>query len=209
MTDLDAPLQTGQAMRSEDRADYQQFFKQATDKVVLDVSYTIYYPETEKEGFSSLPEEKIIFTLVDYKKTPHVVLRHHMDASVFRVLAWDMLFDRFPKVWGNKTQDKTQWPSYVEHKGSSHSRSQNGQAEARRLTLAFNPDPSRNYPWMIKLERGSGEVIGKGAVKMVQVQDTVTMQLTNLHMRQLAAEGMEFLQAQRSLRVAAASIAAL
>ncbi len=195
---------------------FQQFIKQATNKVVLDVSYAIFTDTPDDEqGFAGLPEEKIIWTLVDYQRTPHVTLRHFMNASTFRVLAWDILIGRFPRVWTAKDTDakrdagKPVFPHYEEYKGSRNAASQNGKPEARHLTISMNPDPARDYPWQIKIERGLGELMGKGAVKMVQVQDTVQILLADLPMRSIAAEGLEFLQAQRALRVSMDNLAML
>lgn len=196
-------------MADAGRQRFQQFVKQATNKVVLDVSYTLYTDMKDDQGFPALPDEKIIWTLVDYQKSPSVTLRHFMDASTFRVLAWDILLGRFARAWAPKDGEGQQarWPAYQDHKGTAHATSQNGKPEGRRLTMSLNPDPKRDYPWAIKIERGLGQVIGKGAVKLVQVQDTVQVQLGDLAMRSIAAEGLEFLQAQRALRVSTESLA--
>ncbi len=195
----------------ESRPVYQQFMKLATNKVVLDLSYTLLPGKEKNPEYPSLPEAKVVFTLVDYTKKPSLQLRHHMDARIFRVLAWDILLGRFPEAWPSRNDDGKEagWGKYVEYKGTAQSTSQKGKPEARRLTILFNPDPDRKYPWTIKIERGLGEIIGRGAVNMKQVQDTVQFPLATLPMRAVAADGLEFLSAQRAFRVSSDSMALL
>lgn len=157
--------QTGQQERQ-----WEQVFKLATNKAILDVSV----PEPRGDM------KKVVWILVDYSRQPSVSVRHYMDWDVVKVLAEEVLRGTFAQSFPG---------GFTEYKGSAQG--PQGQPEARQFDIRF--DAQRQYPYTIRIQRGLGEVIGQGAVKMVRPQESVSIVATAFDMKRLLVSVRDFI----------------
>lgn len=137
-----------------------QVAKLATNKAILDISL----------AWTREPK-KVVWQIVQYDREPSLVVTHFMDPDVAKVLAWEICHGTFGATFPE---------GYVEYKGSVR----DGLAEARVLTIKH--DPSRRYPWWVRIQRGPGKVIGQGAVQLVEAKDTALFPASELDIRRLA-----------------------
>lgn len=148
---------------------WEQIAKLATNRAILDVS----------AAFQSEPW-KVVWILVDYERQPHVTVRHFMDPDVAKVLCEEILLGTFPQSFEK---------GFTEYKGTPRA---DGPAEARVLSIWY--DASRQYRYGVRIERGTGEVMGAGAVKMVERQESVTLSATEFDMKRLAVAVRDYIR---------------
>lgn len=153
---------------------WEQIAKLATSRAILDVSAAF-----ERDPW------KVVWILVDYEREPHRHVRHFMDPDVAKVLCEEILLGTFPRTFPK---------GFTEFKGTPRP---SGPPEARVLTIWYDPD--KQYRYGVRIERGTGEIIGAGAVKMVERQETVSFAATELDMKRLAVSLRDFIRDQELL----------
>jgi hypothetical protein len=154
-----------------------QISKLATNKAILDFT----------DGLNRDPKRnKIIINLVDYSKTPHVVLKHFINPDMAKVLALEILMSTFPKTFPK---------GYVEYKGNPRP---NGPPEARVLTIKFETTAGdgaeKRYPYTIQLERGDGERLPTGAVKMVAKKEGAMISASVPDMKRIMVQLLDYIR---------------
>lgn len=147
-----------------------QIFRYVTKDKILDF-----------EDWMSLEpkKNKLRVTLLEYgpdNKATHI-LHHYLDPDSWKVVCWGVLMGRFEK-----------WTDY---KGTP---SREGKPEARVLSLTKD-DRYRN-PYILRLARGKGEVMGAGAVRMVgQPTKSLTLLLPDFEAKRLALACLDYIRA--------------
>lgn len=152
----------------------------------------IFVLKTDKNVFEALdgmnPHDpktsKIILNLLDYKREPTVTVSHMVNPDTMKVVAHDILHDRFTE--------------FVEYKGTAQSKKRNGKPEARILKIVKR-ESDRNgeklrYPFLVQIEVGEGEVIGQGAVKMKRKEESVYMAISELDMKRFAITVLDYVR---------------
>lgn len=160
---------TRAAVRAGAEGSWEQVAKLATNRAILDVSAAF-----EKEPW------KVVWILVDYEREPSVTVRHYMDPDVALVLCEAIVLGTFPKDFPR---------GFTEYKGTPRP---DGPPEARVLSIWY--DPQKQYRYGLKIERGVGEIIGAGAVKMVERQEAVSFSATEFDMRRLAVQLRDYIR---------------
>ena len=160
------------AVRPGAEGAWEQVAKLATNRAILDVSAAF---ETEPW--------KVVWILVDYEREPRVTVRHFMDPDVALVLSEAIILGTFPRDFPK---------GFTEYKGTPRP---DGPPEARVLSIWY--DPQKQYRYGIRIERGVGEVIGAGAVKMVERQESVAFAATEFDMRRLAVQLRDYIRDAR------------
>lgn len=144
-----------------------QVFKYITKDRVLDVS----------EMLSLEPRRsKIAFTLVEFDESHKAVVRvkHYADAADFKLVCWDILYGNFEE-----------WTDY---KGTVY----DDGIQAR--TLSLRKDTKYRQPFVLKVDNGHGETLPSGAVKMVEVRDSLTLLLSEFEARKLAQTVLDYIR---------------
>jgi len=147
-----------------------QFFRYVTKDKILDLT----------DMLSLEPKKnKIAITLLEYGPDfkAKVVLHHYVDPDAFKVVCWEILHGTFE--------------SWVDYKGSP---AKEGEPEARVLSL--KKDTRYRNPYILRLERGRGEVIGAGAIKMVgKPLASLTLLLPEFEAKRLALTTLDYIRA--------------
>lgn len=144
-----------------------QVYKHHTRDRVLDIS----------EMLSLEPKRsKIAFTLVEFDDQHKATVRvkHYADASDFKLVCWDILYGSFDE-----------WTDY---KGTVY----DDGIQAR--TLSLRKDTKYRQPFVLKIDNGHGEVLSGGAVKMVEVRDSLTLLLSEFEARKLAQTVLDYIR---------------
>ncbi|MGQ9590165.1 MAG: hypothetical protein ACUVYA_07715 [Planctomycetota bacterium] len=168
-----------------------KIFRYVTNKNILDI----------QDALNVEPRHsKIRLTLVEYDKNfkATVQVRHFADADMFKLVCWDILTRQFPQTFAlsdsyqhrgdPKSRPLARW---IEHKGSPVE----GGFEARILEVQYLDPQQWKHPYSFRILRGPGEQIGQGAVKMVQVQDEVSMLLPEVEARRMALTVFDYIRA--------------
>lgn len=150
-----------------------QLVKIATNKAILDISDAL---NTEPR------RSKVLFILVDYSKQPTVQVRHFVDPDTAKVLALEIINNTFPITFPK---------GYIEYKGSPNG--PDGTPEARVLSITY--DANRNYPYTIRIDRGDGQVVGSGAIKMVNRKESVSIPVSVFDMKRAAVTVLDYVRA--------------
>ena len=144
-----------------------QVYKHITRDRVLDVS----------EMLSLEPKRsKIAFTLVEFDEQHKATTRvkHYADAADFKLVCWDILYGSFDE-----------WADY---KGTIY----DDGIQAR--TLSLRKDTKYRQPFVLKIDNGHGETLSGGAVKMVEVRDSLTLLLSEFEARKLAQTVLDYIR---------------
>jgi hypothetical protein len=144
-----------------------QVYKHMTRDRVLDIS----------EMLSLEPRRsKIAFTLVEFDESHKATVRvkHYADATDFKLVCWDILSGSFDE-----------WTDY---KGTVY----DDGIQAR--TLSLRRDTKYRQPFVLKIDNGHGEVLAGGAVKMVEVRDSLTLLLSDFEARKLAQSVLDYIR---------------
>ena len=144
-----------------------QVYRHVTRDRVLDIS----------EMLSLEPRRsKIAFTLVEFDESHKAVVRvkHYADASDFKLVCWDILYGNFDE-----------WSDY---KGTVY----DDGIQAR--TLSLRKDTKYRQPFVLKIDNGHGETVASGAVKMVEVRDSLTLLLSEFEARKLAQTVLDYIR---------------
>ncbi len=147
-----------------------QIFRYVTKDKILDF-----------EDWMSLEpkKNKLRVTLLEYGPDNRAtcILHHYLDPDGWKVICWELLMGRFEK--------------WVDYKGTP---SREGEPEARVLSLT--KDERYRNPYILRLARGQGEVIGAGAVRMVgQPTESLTLLLPEFEIKQLALACLDYIRA--------------
>jgi len=147
-----------------------QIFRYATKDKILDF-----------EDWMSLEpkKNKLRVTLLEYgpDNKARCILHHYLDPDAWKVVCWDLLMGRFEK--------------WVDYKGTPD---REGEPEARILSLV--KDERYRHPYILRLARGKGEVIGAGAVRMVgQPEESLTLLLPEFEAKRLSLACLDYIRA--------------
>lgn len=168
-----------------------KIFRYVTNKNILDIQDALHVDPRHS---------KIRLTLVEYDKNFKATaqVRHFADADMFKLVCWDILTRQFPRTFAlpdsyqhrgdPKGRPLARW---TEHKGSPTE----GGFEARILEVQYLDPQHWKNPYSFRILRGTGEQIGQGAVKMVQVQDEVSMLLPEVDARRMALTVFDYIRA--------------
>ena len=119
---------------------------------------------------------KLAFTLVQFdehfKATTRV--RHYVDTDDFKLVCHDLLAGTFA--------------AFEDQKGSAH----DDYTEARVLSL--KKETKYRQPYVLRIDNGQGETYGQGQVKMVKVQDTLSVQMPEWDARKMALVVTDYVQ---------------
>ena len=156
----------------------------------------VFVLKTDKRVFEAIDNldtnprfSKIKLNLVDYEKNPSVMVSHSINPDAMKVVALDILAGTFS--------------GYTEYKGTANSKRPDGKPEARVLRIQKN-DPSKfRIPYSITIEVGAGEVIGQGAVKMVQKEQSVTLMISEFDLKRFAVSVLDYIRAWEAARISA------
>lgn len=163
-----------------DRRSVTQVFVLKTDKRIFEALDSL----NENPKFS-----KIKLNLVNHEQKPVVMVSHNMDPDAAKVVALDILNGTFQ--------------GYTEYKGSASSKRADGKPEARVLKITKNDPAKYRIPYSVTVEVGAGEVIGQGAVKMVQKEQSVTVFLSEFDMKRFAVSVLDYIRAWEAARISA------
>jgi hypothetical protein len=119
---------------------------------------------------------KIAFTLVEFDEAHKatVRVRHFADAADFKLVCWDILYGQFDE--------------WTDHKGTVY----DDGVQARVLHL--RKDTKYRQPFVLKIDNGAGETMPAGAVKMVEVRDSLTLLLPEFEARKLAQTVLDYIR---------------
>jgi hypothetical protein len=160
---------------------HHQIAKLATNKAILDFT----------DGLSKdQKRNKIVINLVDYSKTPHVVLKHFINPDMAKVLALEVLQGTFSRTFPR---------AYTEYKGNPKPE---GPPEARVLSIKFeataNDGTEKKYPYSIQIDRGDGEVLHTGAVKMIAKKESAMISASIPDMKRIMVQLLDYIRAWES-----------
>jgi hypothetical protein len=144
-----------------------QVYKYVTKDKVLDIG----------DMLSLDPKRsKLSITLVEFdeKFKARTRVKHYVDSDDFKLVCWDILDGRFGE--------------WTDHKGTVH----DGLPEAR--VLGVRRDDKYRNPFVIKIDNGVGEVVGAGAVKMVQTRQSLAIFLPVFEARKLALAVLDYIR---------------
>ncbi len=157
-----------------------QIFRYVTKDKVLDVGDLL---------DSDPKRNKVRFILLhfgpDFKATTRAL--HHADADDLEVVCWDILHGTFQE--------------WTDHKGSVR----DGACRARVLNL--HKDPKYRNPYVLEIRNGPGQVIGRGAVKLVQADVSVGLLLPEFDAPRLCLTILDYIQAWKCAHFAQLAVA--
>lgn len=123
---------------------------------------------------------RLVFFCTNYNEKSSVSAYHYISPDVFKVIAGDILRDVFPKAHPE---------GFREFKGSMV----DGSIQSRVLTIRC--DPSRRYPYLVRIENGPGKETGKGAViPDGDPEVAVQIWLSRMDMHRLCQEVVDYVR---------------
>jgi hypothetical protein len=145
-----------------------QIFRYVTKDKVLDIG-DLLDPDPKRS--------KVRFILLqfgqDFKATTRAL--HYADADDLEVVCWDILHGTFQE--------------WTDHKGSVR----DGTCQARVLSL--RKDPKYDNPYVLQIRNGPGQVIGRGAVKLVRAEVSLSLLLSEFDARRLSLVILDYVRA--------------
>jgi len=157
----------------------------------------VFVLKTDKRVFEAIDNldtnprfSKIKLNLVDYEKNPSVMVSHSVNPDAMKVVALDILSGNFSAN------------GYTEYKGTAQSKRPDGKPEARVLRIQKNDPAKYRIPYSVTIEVGEGVVIGQGAVKMVQKEQSVTVFLSEFDMKRFAVSVLDYIRAWEAAQIA-------
>jgi hypothetical protein len=155
----------------------------------------VFVLKTDKRVFEAIDNldtnsrfSKIKLNLVDYEKNPSVMVSHSVNPDAMKVVALDILSGNFN--------------GYTEYKGTAQSKRPDGKPEARVLRIQKNDPAKYRIPYAVTIEVGEGEVVGQGAVKMVQREQSVTVFLSEFDLKRFAVSVLDYIRAWEAAQIA-------
>lgn len=155
----------------------------------------VFVLKTDKRVFEAIDNldtnsrfSKIKLNLVDYEKNPSVMVSHSVNPDAMKVVALDILSGNFN--------------GYTEYKGTAQSKRPDGKPEARVLRIQKNDPAKYRIPYAVTIEVGEGEVVGQGAVKMVQREQSVTIFLSEFDLKRFAVSVLDYIRAWEAAQIA-------
>ncbi len=124
-------------------------------------------------------KNKIAVTLLEYGKDfkAKTTLYHYLDPDDFKVVCWEILAG---------TLDE-----WIDYKGSPD---KEGLPEARVFSL--KKDTRYRNPYILRLSRGRGEIVGAGAVKMVgKPTASLSILLPEFEAKRMALTTLDYVRA--------------
>ena len=155
-----------------------QIFRYVTKDKILDLT----------DMLSLEPKKnKIAITLLEYGEDfkARTTVHHYVGPDAFKVVCWEILSGTF-----------TQWTDYKGSLRLSSGRgpTKEGKPEARVLSL--RKDTRYRNPYVLRISRGEGEVIGAGAVKMVgKPTESLSILLPEFEAKRLALVTLDYIRA--------------
>lgn len=126
-----------------------------------------------------LKKNKIAVTLLEYGEDfkAKTTLHHYLDPDAFKVVCWEILAGTFEE--------------WVDYKGTSD---REGGPEARVFSL--KKDTRYRNPYIFRLSRGRGKVMGAGAVKMVgKPTASLSLLLPEFEAKKMALTTLDYVRA--------------
>ncbi len=152
-----------------------QIFRYVTKDKVLDVG-DLLDPDPKRS--------KVRFILLhfgaDFKATTRAL--HYVDADDLEVVCWEILQGTFQE--------------WTDHKGSVR----DGICQARVLNLCKNP--KYKNPYVLEIRNGPGQVIGRGAVKLLKADVSLGLLLPEFDARRLCLTVLDYIRAWKQVHFA-------
>ncbi len=109
----------------------------------------------------------------DFKATTRAL--HYADADDLEVVCWDILHGTFQE--------------WTDHKGTVRDET----CQARVLTL--RKDAKYDSPYVLQIRNGPGQVIGRGAVKLIKAEVSLSLLLSEFDARRLSLAVLDYIRA--------------